>query len=467
MPDRATAVAMHGTVYVLATAKGPVDARLLSLGRLRRVFNMPSLDATARLNLLSAALKDKGVAIENDMASTFQSTLSAATEGFGPADLMHISQQVASTVIRSGATKAYFADILAVAQAFISPELSQNLRGSASSSSIKPLRWKDVVGLKDAKDVIIKTFQLPVIFRSLFARSPVGTPKGLLLYGPPGNGKTVLAQAAAVECGLLLIHIRGPELLSKYIGSSEAAIRDLFERACTSGRPSLIFFDEFEALAPRRGADSTGVTDRVVNQLLTFLDGVESNLQQGAAPVFVMAATTRPDLIDPALLRPGRIEKHVYVGMPDAAAREDLLLMALSRVVGGGREVDSEVEVVGGGREVDSEVEEDEAERWRASAATVARDPAAEHLSAADLVGLVSTAHLMWVHEEIKTSSQREGHRQTRSGIRGRHLVAALQQTKPSLSTRDRDELERVYDQYRGGPRAENPTQYGEKVALH
>lgn len=134
---------------------------------------------------------------------------------------------------------------------------------------------------------------------------------GLLLYGPPGTGKTVLAAAAAKQCGLRLISVKGPELLSKYIGASEQSVRDVFEKA-QSAKPCILFFDEFDSLAPRRGHDSTGVTDRVVNQILTQLDGVES-----LNGVCVLAATSKPELLDPALLRPGRLDKQIFCPLPD------------------------------------------------------------------------------------------------------------------------------------------------------
>jgi peroxin-1 len=142
----------------------------------------------------------------------------------------------------------------------------------------------------------------------------------VLLYGPPGCGKTLCAQAAVSECGLNMLSVRGPELLGKYIGQSEAAVRDLFTRASQCA-PCVIFFDEFEAVAPVRGSDGSGVADRVVNQLLTFLDGVEKR-----GDVYVLAATSRPDLVDPALLRPGRLDRLVHLGLPASAeARLDIL----------------------------------------------------------------------------------------------------------------------------------------------
>uniref|UniRef100_A0A1Y1N724 Peroxisomal ATPase PEX1 n=1 Tax=Photinus pyralis TaxID=7054 RepID=A0A1Y1N724_PHOPY len=179
--------------------------------------------------------------------------------------------------------------------------------------------FTDVGGLEDVKKILIECMLWPVQYPHLFDNAPLRLQSGLLLYGPPGTGKTILAGAAAKHCGLRLISIKGPELLSKYIGASEQAVRDVFEKA-QSAKPCILFFDEFDSLAPRRGHDSTGVTDRVVNQLLTQLDGVES-----LSGVCVLAATSRPDLLDPALLRPGRLDRQILCPLPDQPARLKIL----------------------------------------------------------------------------------------------------------------------------------------------
>lgn len=136
------------------------------------------------------------------------------------------------------------------------------------------VKWSDVGGLQSVRTVLKDTLELPTRYSKLYENSPIKLPAGMLLYGPPGCGKTLLASAVAHECGLNFISVKGPEVLNKYIGASEQAIRDLFARAA-SASPSVLFLDEFDSIAPRRGADNTGVTDRLVNQLLTFLDGVE------------------------------------------------------------------------------------------------------------------------------------------------------------------------------------------------
>ncbi|XP_034876444.1 peroxisome biogenesis factor 1 isoform X3 [Mirounga leonina] len=183
----------------------------------------------------------------------------------------------------------------------------------------RDLGWDKIGGLHEVRQILMDTIQLPAKYPELFANLPIRQRTGVLLYGPPGTGKTLLGGVIARESGMNFISVKGPELLSKYIGASEQAVRDIFIRA-QAAKPCILFFDEFESIAPRRGHDNTGVTDRVVNQLLTQLDGVE-----GLQGVYVLAATSRPDLIDPALLRPGRLDKCVYCPPPDQVSRLEIL----------------------------------------------------------------------------------------------------------------------------------------------
>ncbi|MCJ1481772.1 Peroxisome biosynthesis protein pex1 [Schaereria dolodes] len=184
--------------------------------------------------------------------------------------------------------------------------------------------FDSIGGLHATRKILLETLQYPTTYGPIFAQCPLRLRSGLLLYGYPGCGKTLLASAVAGECGLNFISVKGPEILNKYIGASEKSVRDLFERA-EAARPCVLFFDEFDSIAPKRGHDSTGVTDRVVNQLLTQMDGAE-----GLSGVYVLAATSRPDLIDPALLRPGRLDKSLICDLPDIDDRIDIL-QALSK----------------------------------------------------------------------------------------------------------------------------------------
>jgi peroxin-1 len=192
-----------------------------------------------------------------------------------------------------------------------------SLRGVSLQKS--DVRWADIGGLHDARQILRETLEWPTKYARIFANCPLRLRSGLLLYGYPGCGKTLLASAVARECGLNFISVKGPEILNKYIGQSEQSVRDLFERA-SAAKPCVLFFDEFDSIAPKRGHDSTGVTDRVVNQMLTEMDGA-----QGLDGVYVLAATSRPDLIDPALLRPGRLDKSILCDMPSQADRLEII----------------------------------------------------------------------------------------------------------------------------------------------
>lgn len=179
--------------------------------------------------------------------------------------------------------------------------------------------WEDIGGLSDVRDAIKEMIELPSKFPSIFGKSPLRMRSNVLLYGPPGCGKTHFVGAAAAASSLRFISIKGPELLNKYIGASEQAVRDVFSKAAAAA-PCLLFFDEFDSIAPKRGHDNTGVTDRVVNQFLTELDGVEV-----LTGVFVFAATSRPDLLDAALLRPGRLDRLLFCDFPSLHDRLDIL----------------------------------------------------------------------------------------------------------------------------------------------
>ena len=269
------------------------------------------------------------------------------------------------------------------------------------SSSTK---FTSVGGLKETRKTLLETLQYPTKYAPIFAQCPLRLRSGLLLYGYPGCGKTLLASAVASECGLNFISVKGPEILNKYIGASEKSVRDLFERA-EAARPCILFFDEFDSIAPKRGHDSTGVTDRVVNQLLTQMDGAE-----GLSGVYVLAATSRPDLIDPALLRPGRLDKSLLCSMPSAEDRLDIL-RALSKNLKIDRNVLSSIHGIGRNLE-------DIADR------TVG-------YSGADLQALIYNAQLEAIHDVLadrsNVSQTTNGQRQQYpSWSRGSHSAKEL-----------------------------------------
>lgn len=198
-----------------------------------------------------------------------------------------------------------------------------NQRTFTKVAKVPKVYWEDVGGLEEAKQEIIDTIEMPLKFPELFETQRTG----VLLFGPPGTGKTLLAKAVATECQLNFISVKGPELLNMYVGESERNVREVFERA-RNAKPCVLFFDEIDSIAPKRGqgSDGGGVIDRVVSQLLTELDGMDDTKD-----VFLIAATNRPDLLDPALMRPGRLDQHIYLGIAEDIESKVKIMTALTR----------------------------------------------------------------------------------------------------------------------------------------
>lgn len=206
----------------------------------------------------------------------------------------------------------------------------KNFADSIGAPKIPNVSWDDVGGLSNVKDAVVETIQLPLERPELFAKG-MKKRSGILFYGPPGTGKTLLAKAIATEFSLNFFSVKGPELLNMYIGESEANVRRVFQRA-RDARPCVVFFDELDSVAPKRGnqGDSGGVMDRIVSQLLAELDGMSGGDDNGGG-VFVIGATNRPDLLDQALLRPGRFDKMLYLGISDTHEKQLTILEALTR----------------------------------------------------------------------------------------------------------------------------------------
>lgn len=206
----------------------------------------------------------------------------------------------------------------------------KNFADAIGAPKIPNVTWDDVGGLENVKDTVSETIQLPLERPELFAKG-MKKRSGILFYGPPGTGKTLLAKAIATEYSLNFFSVKGPELLNMYIGESEANVRRVFQRA-RDARPCVVFFDELDSVAPKRGnqGDSGGVMDRIVSQLLAELDGMSGG-EDNAGGVFVIGATNRPDLLDSALLRPGRFDKMLYLGVSDTHEKQLRILEALTR----------------------------------------------------------------------------------------------------------------------------------------
>jgi len=188
------------------------------------------------------------------------------------------------------------------------------------------IHWDDVGGLEDVKEELREAVEWPLKYPEAFTGLGINPPKGILLYGPPGTGKTLLAKAVANESEANFIAIKGPEVLSKWVGESEKNIREIFRKA-RQAAPTVVFIDEIDAIAPRRGTDVNRVTDRLINQLLTEMDGIQEN-----SGVVIIGATNRPDIIDPALLRPGRFDRLILVPAPDEKARLEIFRVHTRKV---------------------------------------------------------------------------------------------------------------------------------------
>lgn len=280
---------VHKSVAVIATSRNDssVHKSLRSCGLFDRPVQVTTPDAERRETVIhemlrmrtqsSAGKKNGDLQVDS---SIDYGLLSSITEGYSLRDLSSATDralhktftryalQGASVSESGGAKKVTQSDFVDGVKDFQPTAL---IGVDLFKSSVK---WSDVGGLSYVRTVLKDTLELPTRYGKLYDNTPIKLPAGMLLYGPPGCGKTLLASAVANECGLNFISVKGPEVLNKYIGASEQAIRDLFARAAAAA-PSVLFLDEFDSIAPRRGADNTGVTDRLVNQLLTFLDGVE------------------------------------------------------------------------------------------------------------------------------------------------------------------------------------------------
>jgi transitional endoplasmic reticulum ATPase len=309
------AVRTPGFALVVTSAHPEsVDPRLRVPELVDRELVLPLPDGETRCGLLRVLLRDVPVESGVDLGA-----IADRTPGFVAADLVALRREAA---VRS-ALRQREADAPRVGQEDLLAALETVRPISMSTSDTLQtggLTLDDVGDMTEVKQALTEAALWPLQYPDSFARLGVAPPRGVLLYGPPGGGKTFLVRALAGSGKLNVLSVKGAELMDKFVGESERAVRELFRRAAEAS-PAMIFLDEIDALAPRRGQSSdSGVGDRVVAALLTELDGVEP-----LRDVVVVGATNRPELIDPALLRPGRLERLVYVPPPDAPARAAIL----------------------------------------------------------------------------------------------------------------------------------------------
>ncbi|GIF48933.1 transitional endoplasmic reticulum ATPase [Asanoa ferruginea] len=367
---------------VVCTSSRPeeIDPALRAPDLLSMEISVPLPDQAMRREQLTVLTRSTPLAPDVQLDD-----VAARTPGFVAADLAALVREAgvrAALRQREAEAPVVSAADFAAAREAVRPTSMQ-----ASTLELSGLTLDDVGDLVAVKEVLTESVLWPLTYPDTFARLGVRPPRGVLLYGPPGCGKTFLVTALAGSGKANVLSVKGAELLNKWVGESERAVRELFRRA-REAAPTLIFLDEIDALAPLRGQSTDGgTTDRVVAALLTELDGVET-----LRDVVVIGTTNRPDLIDPALLRPGRLERLVFVPPPDSAARGEILKAAARGVP-----LDPEVDLVALGRDLDG-------------------------FSAADCAALIREAALVAMRESLEATS-----------VTAKHVEAARQRVRPSL----------------------------------
>ncbi|XP_078398936.1 nuclear valosin-containing protein-like isoform X2 [Cetorhinus maximus] len=274
-------------------------------------------------------------------------------------------------------------------------------------ATVPDVTWADIGALEEIREELSMAILAPIRHPEHFQLLGLSSPAGVLLAGPPGCGKTLLAKAVANESGLNFISVKGPELLNMYVGESERAVRQVFQRARNSA-PCVIFFDELDSLCPRRSEHESGASARVVNQLLTEMDGLQARKH-----VFIMAATNRPDIIDPAILRPGRLDKTLYVGLPQASDRF-AILQTLTKF-GTCPLLDPDVDLF-----------------------AIASDQRSDSFTGADLSALVREASINALRQHLSDPSpERSSAPSLRVLVARQHFEEAFEKVRPSVSKKD------------------------------
>jgi transitional endoplasmic reticulum ATPase len=422
----------RGKVVVIAATNIPntLDPALRRPGRFDREIEVGVPQVAGRLNILKIHTRNMPLE-EKGKEKVDLNRIAAVTHGFVGADLSALAKEAAMIVLRR-----VLPDINLQGDEELPQELLEKLIITQTdfTEALKVVRpsalrevlievpnvvFEDIGGLLDVKQELEEAVEWPLKHKEAFSRLGVKPPKGVLMYGPPGTGKTLLAKAVAHESEANFILVKGPELLSKWVGESEKAVRKIFEKARQTS-PTIIFFDEIDSLAPRRGMNSdSNVTERVVNQLLTEMDGL-----QELNDIVIIAATNRPDIMDTALLRPGRFDRIIHVSVPDKKSRKMIFEVHLK-----GMPLAKDVDI---NRLVDR----------------------TEGYVGADIEAICREAAILALREDIKTKEVSE-----------EFFEKALQKVRPSV-TKDIEqsyrELEGTFRQARGRQlAAEKPSYYG------
>jgi transitional endoplasmic reticulum ATPase len=341
----------RGQVVVIGATNRPdaVDPALRRPGRFDREIHIPMPDKRARREILAVHTRNMPLCtkadVENKVCNPGDEVdldkIAEMTHGYTGADLAALAKEAAMAALRKAINKG----MINIEQDVIPQEVLTKLKVGMTDFmeamkyihptvlreviiEVPEVHWDDIGGYDAIKQELREIVEWPMKYRHYFDELGVEPPKGILLFGPPGVGKTLFAKAVATESGANFIAVRGPELLSKWVGESEKAIREIFKKARMAA-PCVVFFDEIDSIAPARGSrlGDSGVTDRMVNQLLAEMDGIGT-----LKGVVVMAATNRPDILDPALLRPGRFDRLIYVPPPDIKARAEIFKVHTKKI---------------------------------------------------------------------------------------------------------------------------------------
>jgi transitional endoplasmic reticulum ATPase len=412
----------RGKVVVIGATNRPdsLDPALRRPGRFDREIEIGVPNRQSRLEVLQ--IHTRGMPLSKDVN---QEKLADVTHGFVGADLAALAREAGMRAIRRVLPEIDLEVESIPAETLNKIEVNNDdfleaLREMEPSAMREVMvespnvHWDEIGGLSDVKQQLVESVEWPLTYAKLFAHMDAKAPKGILLYGPPGTGKTMLAKAVATESQANFISIKGPEFLSKWVGESEKAVRETFRKA-RQAAPSVIFLDEIDSIVPARGGSTSDshVTERVISQILTELDGLES-----LNSVIVIAATNRPDIIDPALLRPGRFDRLIEIGLPDELARQEILKIHTAK-----KPLADDVKI------------EDLAKRT-------------DKFSGADLGALVSEAVMLSIRECVLAGKAKEEAQVCEYRLEAKHFEEALKKVQPTASE------EEIYKRFAGAKAA-------------
>lgn len=427
----------RGQVIVVAATNRPnaVDPALRRGGRFDREIEIGVPDKNGRLEILH--VHTRGMPLDNVNLEK----IANVTHGFVGADVASLCKEAAMHALRTimpeiDIEKEIPQEILDKLQIKMSDfeNALKNIEPSALREvfvEVPNVHWSDIGGLEKVKQELREIVEWPLKYKDVFEITHTTAPKGILVFGPPGTGKTLLAKAVANESEANFISIKGPEVLSKWVGESEKAVRETFRRARQSA-PTIIFFDEIDAIAPTRGQSfDSHVTERVVSQLLTELDGLEE-----LHSVIVLAATNRPDMVDTALLRPGRLDRLLYIPPPDERSRVEIF-----RIHTQGKPLGPDIDFQALGKRTKDYV-------------------------GADIEAVCREASMMAIRDYINGSMSPEEAKSKAADIRitMKHFDAALKKIKPSASMESMRAFERLAENF-ARQVAEVEEETGEEVA--